>query len=57
MKVLVLEADQETFENVSLSLQLRWPDVVAFSSQGKEGIEMVESEAPDIETLYEDVWA
>ena len=48
MRALVVGADKETQESVSLSLQMRWPDVVVVSSQGSDAMDMVEREGPDI---------
>jgi DNA-binding response OmpR family regulator len=48
MKALVVGADNEILESVSLSLQMRWPDVVVISSRGSDGMTMVEREVPDI---------
>lgn len=48
MRALVVGSDKETAESVSLSLQMRWPDVVVVSSRGSEGIDLVEREGPDI---------
>jgi len=48
MKALVVGSDDTTVESVSLSLKMRWPDVIVLSSKGNEGIAVVENEGPDI---------
>lgn len=48
-KVLIVEDDQGIVDSVSLLLQMRWPEAQLVSTGlGEEGIELVESEAPDI---------
>lgn len=48
MKILIIEDDPEIVEVVSLSLQMRWPDVQVISTHlGEKGIEMVQDEQPD----------
>jgi two-component system KDP operon response regulator KdpE len=52
MKILIIEDDKAIVELVSLSFQVGWPEVELISSHlGKEGIELVESESPDIVIL------
>lgn len=52
MKVLVIEDDPQILEAVTLTFQIRWPEVELVSSQfGERGIEMVETEKPDIVIL------
>ncbi|MFC1934951.1 response regulator transcription factor [Chloroflexota bacterium] len=52
MKALVIEDNKNIVESVSLVFQLRWPEAeVAFAECGKKGIEMVESDSPDIVIL------
>ncbi len=49
MKVLVIENDRGVVRNLHFCLQIRWPDVVVVSTGGSEkGIEMVETELPDL---------
>lgn len=49
MKVLVIENDRRTVENVSLALHVRWPDVELIScDDGKKGVKMARSESPDL---------
>ncbi len=49
MKVLVIEDDPQIVESVSLTLQIRWPEVqVVHTHLGKEGVEMAESEKPNV---------
>lgn len=52
MKVLVVEDDAEIVEVVSLAFEIRWPDVKLVSTyQGEKGVELVESENPDVVIL------
>ena len=52
MKVLIIEDDVNIRGAISLIFQLRWPEMeVASTSLGKEGIEMVETESPDVVLL------
>ena len=52
MKVLVIEDDPEIVEAISLAFGIRWPEAELVSSRlGDRGIELVESEAPDIVIL------
>jgi len=52
MKVLIIEDDPEIIDIVSVTLKLRWPEVTLVSSfLGKEGIELVKKELPDIIVL------
>jgi len=44
----VVGADKETAESVSLSLQMRWPDVDVVTCPGSEGVLTVERAGPDI---------
>lgn len=49
MKALIIEDDREIVESISLALQIRWPETRIVSTHlGKTGIELAESEAPDI---------
>jgi len=49
MKVLIIEDDREIVEVISLAFQIRWPEVeVVSSSLGERGVELAESEKPDI---------
>ena len=49
MKVLVIEDDAQIVESVSLTLQIRWPEVQVVSTHlGEEGVEWAESEKPNI---------
>ena len=51
-KVLIIEDDQQIVDSVSLTFRLRWPEVQLISTGlGEEGIEMAETEAPDIVIL------
>ncbi|MDP2917568.1 MAG: response regulator transcription factor [Dehalococcoidia bacterium] len=52
MKALVIEDSKEIVESVSLIFQLRWPGAKVVSTEsGKKGIEMVETESPDVVIL------
>ncbi len=52
MKVLLIEDDHEIIEAISLTFQIRWPEAKVVSAcLGKKGVELVESEAPDIVIL------
>ena len=53
MKVLLIEDNTEIIDIVSITLKLRWPEVTLVSSfLGKEGIELVKKELPDIVNFY-----
>jgi DNA-binding response OmpR family regulator len=52
MKVLVIEDDPEIVEAVSLCFQLRWSGTTVISaSTGGKGLELVETENPDVVIL------
>ncbi|MDD5093616.1 MAG: response regulator transcription factor [Dehalococcoidia bacterium] len=52
MKVLIIEDDAEITEAISLCFHLRWPDAkVVAASQGLVGVDLVETETPDIVIL------
>lgn len=52
MKVLVIEDDREIVEVITLTFEIRWPEVNLVSTHlGEKGIEMVESEKPDVVIL------
>lgn len=49
MKALIIEDDSEIVESISLALQIRWPETNIIATHlGKKGIDLAESEAPDI---------
>ena len=49
MKVLVIGDSQDVVKDISFCLHLRWPDVIIVSTtQGSNGIELLEAEAPDL---------
>ena len=49
MKVLIVEDDPEIVESISLTFQIHLPEAQLVSTHmGKKGIELAESEAPDI---------
>ncbi len=52
MKVLLIEDDKEIIDAISLAFQIRWPEAEVVSTRlGEKGVELVESEAPDIVIL------
>ncbi len=52
MKILVVEDDQNIVESISIVLDMRWPEAkLIATSLGEKGIELVESENPDIVIL------
>jgi two-component system response regulator VicR len=52
MKVLLIEDDREIVDAISLAFQIRWPEAEVISTRlGQKGVELVESEAPDIVIL------
>lgn len=52
MKILIIEDDQEIVDAVSLAFQIRWPeDNLVSTHLGEKGLEMVESENPDVVIL------
>ena len=52
MKVLIIENDQVIVEAISLAFQMRWPEAKLVSTHlGERGIELVESENPDVVIL------
>ena len=52
MKVLIIEDDREIIEAISLAFKIRWPEAEVVSTRlGEKGVELVESEAPDIVIL------
>ncbi len=49
VKILVIEDDREIIEAISLAFRINWPEAEVISSQyGKRGIDLTESEAPDV---------
>ena len=49
MKVLVIEDDSDILEDISLCLQMRYPDVsIVEADLGVQGMGMVETESPDL---------
>jgi two-component system response regulator VicR len=52
LKILVIEDEPQIVEAISLAFQIRWPEAKLVSTQqGEKGIELVESEKPDIVIL------
>jgi len=49
VKVLVIENNQQVTRDISFCLQVRYPEVSVVSVvEGQKGIEMVETESPDL---------
>jgi two-component system response regulator VicR len=49
MKVLIIEDDREIVEIITLAFEIRWPGVTLVNTHlGNKGIELVESENPDV---------
>jgi two-component system response regulator VicR len=52
MKVLIVEDDREIVDAITLAFQIRWPEAKVVSTRlGRKGVELVETEAPDIVIL------
>ena len=52
MKLLIIEDDEQIIEAISLAFQIRWPEVhIVSTHSGRKGVELVESELPDIVIL------
>lgn len=52
MKALIIEDTSEIVDCISMSFEFRWPETTILSSDsGHRGIEMVETESPDIVIL------
>jgi two-component system, OmpR family, response regulator VicR len=52
MKVLIVEDDKEIVDAITLAFQIRWPEAKVISTRlGRKGVELVESENPDIVIL------
>lgn len=52
MKILIIEDDLQIVEAITLAFQIRWPEAKLISTQqGEKGIDLVESEKPDIVIL------
>lgn len=49
MRFLVIEENQQLVRDITLSLQVRYPECIIISvSEGAKGVEIVETEAPDL---------
>jgi two-component system KDP operon response regulator KdpE len=49
MQILIIEDSPVIVETISLALEIRWPDVkISVTSTGEQGIEMTETESPDV---------
>jgi DNA-binding response OmpR family regulator len=52
LKVLVIEDSEEVVESIRLCVSIRWPDCRVHSTpQGKAGLQLLESESPDVVIL------
>jgi two-component system KDP operon response regulator KdpE len=52
VKILIIEDDQQIVEAITLAFQIRWPEAKLISTQqGEKGIDLAESEKPDIVIL------
>jgi len=52
LKVLVIEDSEEVVESIRLCVCIRWPDCRVHSTpQGRTGLQLVESESPDVVIL------
>jgi two-component system KDP operon response regulator KdpE len=52
VKLLIIEDDEEIVEAISLAFQIRWPEAnIIATPYGKKGVELAESEQPDIVIL------
>jgi len=52
MKVLIVEDDREIVDIITLAFEIRWPEAQLVSTHlGEQGVEMVESESPDVVIL------
>jgi two-component system response regulator VicR len=52
MNVLLIEDDREIVDAISLAFKIRWPEATLISTRlGQKGVELVESESPDIVIL------
>lgn len=52
MKVLIVEDDKEIVDAITLAFQIRWPEAKVVSTRlGRKGVDLVESESPDIVIL------
>lgn len=52
MKTLVITDSKEIVQDISLCLRLRWPEVTVVSViEGSKGVELVETELPDVVIL------
>jgi len=52
IKILIIEDDPQIVQVISTCFEMRWPDSIIVSvSQGRKGIELVETEPPDVVLL------
>jgi two-component system, OmpR family, response regulator VicR len=52
VKVAIIEDDKTIINAVNVAFEFRWPDVcVVFATDGKEGIQLVKQESPDVVIL------
>jgi DNA-binding response OmpR family regulator len=56
MKVVFLSRDEETIENFTLALRLRWPDLQPLiAHSGDLGVDVIEEEEPDLVLVSNDM--
>ncbi len=56
MKVLVFEDDKQVIRDISFCLEVRYPDVTVIAvAKGQRGIELVETESPDLVIVDSDL--
>jgi DNA-binding response OmpR family regulator len=52
MKILLVEDDSTIVDNIALTFKVGWPEVdLVWTALGEEGVDMVESESPDLVIL------
>jgi len=52
LKALIIEDNKEIIESVSIVFRIHWPEVVVVAADsGEKGIELVETESPDVVIL------
>ena len=49
MKALIIEDERQVIKDITLCMQVRYPEVIILSvDEGSKGIEMIETESPDL---------
>ncbi|MDD5590537.1 MAG: response regulator transcription factor [Dehalococcoidales bacterium] len=50
--ILIVEDNPDIVETISIAIEMRWPDTrILASSRGEQGLEMTETESPDVVIL------